>query len=98
MEKINIVIFLVGIGFLLIGLVYFKSKSIKNSIESMNTYKDANKFVNINGSINFIAGILIIILNVLDIILKTSYELYLILPIVILSTLVTSLLNKNLKS
>ena len=98
MEKINILIFLVSIGFLVIGITFLKSKSIKNSIESMGTYKDINKYTSINGMVNIIAGLLIAVFNIIDIVLKTSYELYLVLPIIILSSLVTTILNKKTKA
>lgn len=98
MEKINILIFLVGLGFIVIGLTFLKSKSIKASIEAMKIYKDINKYLNFNGFVNIIAGVLIIGFNVIDLILKISYELYLILPIIILSSLITTFYNKSLKS
>lgn len=98
MEKINILIFVISIGFMIIGGVFLKSKSIKASIQSMGTYKDVNKYVNTNGIINIIAGGLIAIFNVIDIVLKTSYELYLILPIIILSSIITSIFNKTIKA
>ena len=98
MEKINILIFLVGLGFILIGMTFLKSKSIKASIEAMRTYKDINKYLNFNGLVNIIAGVLIISFNVIDLILKIQYELYLILPIIILSSLITTFYNKSLKS
>ena len=98
MEKINIIILLVGLGFILIGLTFLKSKSIRSSIEAMKTYKDTNKYLRFNGIVNIMAGILIIIANIIDLLLKTSYELYLVLPIIILASLITTFYNKSLKS
>jgi len=97
MEKINIIIFLVSIGFFIIGVIFLKSKSLKSSIEAIGTYKDVEKYLTTNALINIIAAILICISNVIDIILKTPYELYLVLPIIVLSSLISIIFSKSNK-
>ena len=54
MKGTTVVILLSSIGFIVIGLIYLRSKKIRKSFEESNIYKDTDKYIRINGLSNLI--------------------------------------------
>ncbi|MBU5454684.1 hypothetical protein [Caproiciproducens sp. MSJ-32] len=99
MKATTIVILLSSIGFLIIGLIYLKSKKIRKSFEESMIYKNVDKYIKINALLNLILGILGILIGIADYfsIFESNYIVILFIVLILIQTIAQKVILKNNK-
>ncbi|ASW44283.1 hypothetical protein [Clostridium isatidis] len=97
MKGTTIVILLSSIGFIIIGLVYLRSKGIRKSFEESNIYKNTDKYIKINGLSNLILGMLGILIGIIDYfsIFTSKYIVILFIALILVQSIIHKIISKN---
>lgn len=92
MSVTTIIMILASVGFIIMGLVMLKSKKLKEILAISNMYNDTEKYINFNGKLNMLMGIIGLILGIMDYILNQQSN-YIVI-VFIISLLVIIIVQK----
>ncbi|NLL31226.1 MAG: hypothetical protein GX258_09355 [Clostridiales bacterium] len=97
MKGTTVVILLSSIGFIVIGLIYLRSKKIRKSFEESNIYKDTDKYIRINGLSNLILGMLGILIGIIDYfgIFQSNYVIILFITLILIQSIIQRAISKS---
>lgn len=97
MKGTTVVILLSSIGFIVIGLIYLRSKKIRKYFEESNIYKDTDKYIRINGLSNLILGMLGILIGIIDYfgIFQSNYVIILFITLILIQSIIQRAISKS---
>ena len=97
MKGTTVVILLSSIGFIVIGLIYLRSKKIRKSFEESNIYKDTDKYIRINFLSNLILGMLGILIGIIDYfgIFQSNYVIILFITLILIQSIIQRAISKS---